>query len=115
MHVSTDWAPGSSGAPVLDACGNVVGHVAVISSLQKKPSTPVPAPRTPKAGKDANSGDDSKDGKDEDHAPAPIAPPSGSGATMITLHEAVPARAVRLLAENAEKSPVSNSKGKRRK
>lgn len=109
MHVSTDWAPGSSGAPVLDACGNVVGHVAVISSLQKKPSTTLPAPRTKKAGKDANSGGDSKEGKDEDHAPAPIAPP-GSGATMIILHEAVPARAVKLLAENAGKSPASDEK-----
>jgi hypothetical protein len=113
MHVSTDWAPGSSGAPVVDACGNVVGHVAVISSLQQKPSTPQPAPRTPKAGKDGNSGDDSKDGKDDEHGQAPIAPPSGGGATMMTLHEAVPARAVRLLAENREQTPGSEEKNRK--
>lgn len=33
LDVSTDWAPGSSGAAVLDACGNAVGHVAVIQLL----------------------------------------------------------------------------------
>ena len=33
MNVSTDWAPGSSGAPVLDTCGNAIGHVATISHL----------------------------------------------------------------------------------
>jgi S1-C subfamily serine protease len=33
MHVSTDWAPGSSGSPVLDVCGNAISHVAVIAHL----------------------------------------------------------------------------------
>lgn len=33
MHVSTDWAPGSSGSPVLDICGNAISHVAVIAHL----------------------------------------------------------------------------------
>jgi hypothetical protein len=33
MHVSTDWAPGSSGSPVLDICGNAISHVAVIGHL----------------------------------------------------------------------------------
>ena len=33
LHVSTDWAPGSSGSPVLDHCGNVIGHVSTISSM----------------------------------------------------------------------------------
>ena len=32
MDVSTDWAPGSSGAAVLDECGNAIGHVSEISS-----------------------------------------------------------------------------------
>jgi hypothetical protein len=32
MDVSTDWAPGSSGAAVLDQCGNAIGHVSEISS-----------------------------------------------------------------------------------
>jgi Trypsin-like peptidase domain len=33
LHVSTDWAPGSSGSPVLDRCGNVIGHVSCIHSM----------------------------------------------------------------------------------
>lgn len=32
MEVSTDWAPGSSGAAVVDQCGNAIGHVSEISS-----------------------------------------------------------------------------------
>jgi len=32
LNVSTDWAPGSSGSAVLDECGNVIGHVANIST-----------------------------------------------------------------------------------
>lgn len=32
MDVSTDWAPGSSGAAVLDECGNAIGHVSEIST-----------------------------------------------------------------------------------
>ncbi|MDG2126062.1 MAG: serine protease, partial [Verrucomicrobiales bacterium] len=35
LDVSTAWAPGSSGSPVFDGFGNVIGHVAVISSLGK--------------------------------------------------------------------------------
>lgn len=31
MEVSTDWAPGSSGAAVLDECGNAIGHVSEIA------------------------------------------------------------------------------------
>jgi hypothetical protein len=99
LHVSTDWAPGSSGAPVLDACGNVVGHVAVISSFQKPSTTsPTPAPRA--ATRPAK--DDAK-GDEQEHQPQPIAAPApaGAGPTMMNLHEAVPARAVRLLAETA--------------
>ncbi len=33
MHASTDWAPGSSGSPLLDTCGNAISHVATISHL----------------------------------------------------------------------------------
>jgi hypothetical protein len=31
IDVSTDWAPGSSGAAVVDECGNAIGHVSEIS------------------------------------------------------------------------------------
>ncbi len=40
INVSTDWAPGSSGSPILDQRGNVIGHVASINlmgDLKKKP------------------------------------------------------------------------------
>lgn len=42
LNVSTDWAPGSSGAAVLDACGNAVGHVGSIQGFlgQPKPDAP---------------------------------------------------------------------------
>ena len=42
VNVSTDWAPGSSGAAVLDHCGNVIGHVSTISPLSEGPK-PAPA------------------------------------------------------------------------
>jgi hypothetical protein len=32
MNVSTDWAPGSSGAAVLDEFGNAIGHVSLINA-----------------------------------------------------------------------------------
>jgi hypothetical protein len=36
LNVTTDWAPGSSGAAVLDECGNAIGHVSFISSLYSR-------------------------------------------------------------------------------
>lgn len=33
INVSTDWAPGSSGAAVYDRCGNVIAHVSQIAPL----------------------------------------------------------------------------------
>ena len=33
LNVSSRWAPGSSGSAVLDTCGNVIGHVATISTM----------------------------------------------------------------------------------
>ena len=35
LETSTDWAPGSSGAAILDAFGNAVGHVSEIESIQE--------------------------------------------------------------------------------
>ncbi|MDB4271225.1 serine protease [bacterium] len=40
MNVSSRWAPGSSGSPVLDQCGNVIGHVALINNLGKGKEKP---------------------------------------------------------------------------
>lgn len=47
MNVSTDWAPGSSGAAVLDECANAIGHVSEISAQGKQR----------KAGKDSSGGE----------------------------------------------------------
>ena len=51
MNVSTDWSFGSSGAPVLDDCGNVIGQVSTISvetgieaTGAGKPPESLPAP-----------------------------------------------------------------------
>jgi S1-C subfamily serine protease len=45
MDVGTDWAPGSSGAAVLDVCGNCVGHVsAVVTQSDGPPSAKNNAP-----------------------------------------------------------------------
>jgi len=69
INVSTDWAPGSSGAAVLDAAGNVIGHVATIRALFSK--SPMHAP-------DAKPGD----------------PAAGGPATAMNVHEAIPAKSV---------------------
>jgi hypothetical protein len=42
VNVSTDWAPGSSGAAVLDQCGNAIGHVSTISPLSEGAHQPAP-------------------------------------------------------------------------
>jgi hypothetical protein len=34
LDVSADWAPGSSGAAVIDECGNAIGLVSTILALQ---------------------------------------------------------------------------------
>lgn len=70
FNVSTDWAPGSSGAAVLDECGNAIGHVARIQALHDKKQA-------------AESG-----GNHEE-----------SASTIMTLHEAVSAKAVLSLIE----------------
>ena len=43
MNVSTDWAPGSSGAAVLDRFGNAVGHVSTVSTQGEHPPSGTPA------------------------------------------------------------------------
>lgn len=70
INVSTDWAPGSSGAAVLDDRGNAIGHVKSISPMRERPA-----------------------GSDNDRF---------DGAVLITMHEAVAARGVRLLVEDCK-------------
>jgi hypothetical protein len=83
VNVSTDWAPGSSGSPVLDQFGNVIGHVAVIHSLSSNnrgPGTGQPSAQ-------------------EGESPRPRSPRMSP--TVIILHDAVAARGVKLLAESS--------------
>lgn len=93
LNVSTDWAPGSSGSPVLDQCGNVIGHVSTISALTGKrgEARPKDAQRDPQAARPAPPG------------------------TQIILHEASPSRGVHQMvqaaAEAARKADPDKSAG----
>lgn len=42
MNVSTDWTPGSSGAGVIDQCGNAIGHVAMLYTVGNPPMPSAP-------------------------------------------------------------------------
>ncbi len=83
INVSTDWAPGSSGSPILDRCGNVIGHVSEIRSMNNQPSKK-------KTDKDTKA-----------NAPS----------TLITLHIGIPARSVRTLALSAQQSDAQKTEG----
>ena len=85
FNVSTEWAPGSSGSAVLDACGNAIGHVAVIAPLHETEDDREPAAR----------GDTGATAPEKPGTP-PLRDP------LITLHEAVPARGVRMLAKTMD-------------
>ncbi len=40
LETTADWAPGSSGSALLDACGNAVGHVSEIQAILEAPKPP---------------------------------------------------------------------------
>ena len=80
LNVSTDWAPGSSGAAVLDQAGNAIGHVSTIQPLRESPVA------------------STVDGSPDDKKRRPK-PDRFGGATLITLHDATPARAMIELAK----------------
>jgi thiol-disulfide isomerase/thioredoxin len=69
LHVSTDWAPGSSGSAVLDECGNAIGHVARIQSISKNGQNPP-----------ASGGTQPR--------------PAEANPTYMNMHEAIPAKSV---------------------
>lgn len=115
LNVSTDWAPGSSGAAVLDECGNAIGHVSAIWSLSD--DVPFEIAEEPEADSEEPKGSTPKR---EEAAPPPgekgtAEEPDAGGAEMemprtdeeiihtgpvlITLHEAIPAAAIRKLVE----------------
>jgi S1-C subfamily serine protease len=92
INVSTDWSPGSSGAAVLDHCGNAIGHVSTINAINRSATEHL-------FSENANTAATTQ--------PAPTTREARAPATYIVLHEAVPARGVRLLAEsmNAKERP----------
>lgn len=87
INVSTDWAPGSSGAAVLDGYGNAIGHVARISPLT------MDGPSVLEAEEGFPEGS-----ADEPPPRHPHKAPSGSETTLMVVHEAIPARGILSLA-----------------
>lgn len=95
MDVDMPWAPGSSGAALLDRCGNAIGHVSEIRTLNNG----LPAPGMPGA-MSAAEGQKRRDGEEqeeEQEQPATLGDLEARN-TMITLHVAVPVRGVQFLA-----------------
>lgn len=78
VNFGTDWAPGSSGAPILDQCGNVAGHVSSIHPLSR------PQP-------DVEMTQNKPEEKDPKQPASKFNPP------LITVHEGIPARGVMAL------------------
>jgi len=78
VNFGTDWAPGSSGAPILDQCGNVAGHVSSIHPLSR------PQP-------DVEITQNKPEEKDPKQPAPKFNPP------LITVHEGIPARGVMAL------------------
>jgi hypothetical protein len=89
MNVSTDWGLGSSGAAVLDACGNAIGHVSAVNPMSldddggKSPRTTKTTPPASKA--------------------EPADEPETDEGTILVMHEAIPVRGVKLLIEAMQK------------
>lgn len=79
VDVGADWAPGSSGAAVLDERGNAIGHAATISTHDEETEEPVEVPPT-----EAAKGDAAK--------PPPA--PRARSVTYMALHQAVRAHDV---------------------
>lgn len=86
VNFGTDWAPGSSGAPVLDQCGNVAGHVSSIQALAR----PQGDRKTDKSGSGENS-------------------PVESNFPLITVHEGIPARGILALIRDTNERARGNS------
>lgn len=129
MHVSVDWAPGSSGAATLDRYGNAVGIVSAVQTLSEDfpfipyldpepPGTPDDAKGKPageKAPAEKASSDKSGEAKQDSanatqssESPPALLPKDdpakrprrrAKAPTLMVLHEATPARAALHLIE----------------
>ncbi len=93
MDVDMPWAPGSSGAALLDRCGNAIGHVSEIRTLNNG----MPAPGMPGSTSAAEAQQQREDDPEEQAKPATLGDLEARN-TMITLHVAVPVRGVQFLA-----------------
>jgi len=102
LNVSTPWAPGSSGAAVLDASGNAIGHVWSIVEVGYG-GPPAPDANQPRATSPKVSG--AKEAGAES-AKEPAAEETSESAPVFQLHTAIPARSVRLLAESMGPAPA---------
>ncbi len=87
INVSTDWAPGSSGAAVLDGYGNAIGHVARISPLTMDGAAVTEA----EEGMSEGSAEEPRPKRQASAAPA-------SETTLMVIHEAIPARGILAMA-----------------
>jgi hypothetical protein len=120
LNVSTDWAPGSSGAAVLDEAANVIGHVSTIMPLSESrsgiarlaPETPVKPPVKESAADETKKTPKATAAKTP-RAPTNAPPDRFFGATLITLHEAVPARGVLALARAANAAAKAAAEAKK--
>lgn len=93
VNFGTDWAPGSSGAPILDQCGNVAGHVSSIHPLSR------PQPDNQMTQNEAEEKKDSKQ------------PITKFNPPLITVHEGIPARGVMALIRDVnERAEVDRPK-----
>ncbi len=99
VNFSTDWAPGSSGASIVDQYGNSIGHVSKITALGP-PQPPIQQPSSPEAPQAAAQNPETQEQvrPGQSHGPKPPMI-GGGGATFMVLHEGIPARGVKLLAE----------------
>jgi len=97
VHVSTEWAPGSSGAAVLDLCGNAIGHVANISPLTEKGHFIPAKPPETKPGEEL--------AKIDPQISKPATADRFQGAVLITMHIAIPARGVLGLVQSLKLPP----------
>ena len=111
MNVSTEWAPGSSGSAILDPCGNVIGHVAAMAPLSEAYGGLAPpsadALQTPPPAAGGKGGKKGKAGGKGRQKKAPKGEPALDTTTLITLHEAVPARGVLLLIHSMDGAPAA--------
>lgn len=122
MNVGTSWAPGSSGAAVLDQCGNAIGHVAAIWSLSDDgyvlpPETDDPEDEPRKAVPATGESPGKEKDKERTPEPAPKKTPDPSaetpdkeaeeppGPVLITLHEAIPASSILKMIEGMKPRP----------